>query len=60
MVRPVCQAANDLSQEGYACLLPNTHLVQGLTLSENQSGEILAVSWVLHITPRPFPSVETK
>lgn len=54
MVRPVCQAANDLSQEGYACLLPNTHLVQGLTLSENQSGEILAVSWVLHITPRPI------
>lgn len=52
MVRSVWQAANGLSQEGYECLLPNTHLVQGLILSENQPGEILDVSWVLHITPR--------
>jgi hypothetical protein len=34
------------------CLLPHTHLVQGLILSENQYGAILDVSWALHITPR--------
>lgn len=33
------------------CLFPETHLVQGLILYENQSRAISVVAWVLHMTP---------